>query len=121
VPQQYNNVQNNTYPEVYPQPPNNRANVQSNAYPEVYQQTHNAAYSGYAGYQPQPQPQTHMFVPKNTPVDTQVFCYDGTLILGQVSCVRISDLNCTLPCCCPFWSSMEYLILIKCKIMLCDF
>uniref|UniRef100_M8AXY9 Sec16 Sec23-binding domain-containing protein n=1 Tax=Aegilops tauschii TaxID=37682 RepID=M8AXY9_AEGTA len=66
-PQQYNNVQ--SYPEVYPQPPNSRANVPSNAYPEVYPQSHNAAYSGYAGYQPQHQ--TQMFVPQNTPVDTQ--------------------------------------------------
>ncbi|XP_048554917.1 protein transport protein SEC31 homolog B isoform X2 [Triticum urartu] len=67
VPQQYNNVQ--SYPEVYPQPPNSRANVPSNTYPEVYPQSHNAAYSGYAGYQPQHQ--TQMFVPQNTPVDTQ--------------------------------------------------
>ena len=115
MPQQYNNVQ--SYPEVYPQPPNSRANVPSNTYPEVYPQSHNAAYSGYAGYQPQHQ--TQMFVPQNTPVDTQVFCYVGTLILGQVSCVTISDLNCTLPCCCPFWPSMEYLN--KCKITMCDF
>lgn len=70
MPQQYSNVQSSTYPEVYPQPPN-PANVQSNTYQEAYPQPPNPAYSRYSGYQPQQQ--THMFVPQNTPVDTQVF------------------------------------------------
>jgi hypothetical protein len=61
APQTYNNAASNAYPDVYPQPP-------STAYPRFS-----------SGHQPQ---QTQMFVPLNTPVDTQVFNDAGTFLFG---------------------------------------